>query len=144
MKNAEMHLQRSAQVMKVLGWTLLISMVPAALLFPNGILWGSVPINFPLICFTHGPSPLDGLHPYLIMMAVVYVAWAILLVRGAKDPKANKALFDFGILSNLLHALVMIPMAFLYPNEQAHLYMDIPVLFAICAVLWYTHPNRWT
>jgi hypothetical protein len=48
---------------------------------------------------------------------------------------ATAALIDFGFLSNLLHALVMIPMAFISPNESAHLYFDIPLLFGMCGVL---------
>ena len=143
MKSLETQMKNSARFMQILGWALALSMVPAALLFPSGFLWGGLPVNFPGFCFSpHGPSPLDGLHPYLIMMALVYLAWAILLVRGARDPKANAALFDFGILANLLHALSMIPMAFYYPNEKAHLVMDIPMLLVLCAALWHWHPNR--
>jgi hypothetical protein len=90
----------------------------------------------------HPESPLHGLHPYLFMIIVLYMAWGILMVRGAKNPKANVALFDYGILANLLHALLMIPQAFIYPNEHAHLWADIPLLLAVSAILWIYHPNR--
>ena len=70
------------------------------------------------------------------------MAWAILLIRGAGDPQANAALFDWGILANLLHGLVMIPQAFFYPNEHAHLWADIPVTAMLCAVMWIWHPTR--
>ena len=76
------------------------------------------------------------------MLVALYAAWAILLIRGARDPRANAALFDYGILANLLHGLVMIPQAFFYPNEQAHLWADIPATFVLCAVMWIWHPNR--
>jgi hypothetical protein len=76
------------------------------------------------------------------MIIVLYMAWGILMVRGAKDPKANAALFDYGILANVLHALLMIPQSFIYPNEHAHLWADIPVLLAVAVVLWIYHPNR--
>jgi hypothetical protein len=76
------------------------------------------------------------------MIIALYMAWGILMVRGAKDPKANAALFDYGILANLFHAVLMIPMAFIYPNEHAHLWADIPVLLAVCLILWVYHPNR--
>ena len=76
------------------------------------------------------------------MIAVLYLAWAILMIRGARDPKANAALFDFGILANLLHALLMIPQAFIYPNEHAHMWADVPMLLAVCLILWIYHPNR--
>jgi len=48
----------------------------------------------------------------------------------------------WGILANLLHGLVMIPQAFLYPNEHAHLWTDIPVCFVLVAVMWIWHHNR--
>jgi hypothetical protein len=76
------------------------------------------------------------------MIGALYVAYGILMVRGARDPQANAALFDFGILSSVLHGLVMIPQSFHYPNEHAHLWADIPALFVTAAVLWIWHPNR--
>jgi hypothetical protein len=132
--------RQSALVMKILGWAMIA--LPLALpLYPPGFLWGSHSAEFPAVV-PHPESPLHGLHPYLFMIIVLYLAWGILMVRGAKDPKANAALFDYGILANLLHALLMIPMAFIYPNEHAHLWADVPVLLAVCVILWIYHPNR--
>ena len=76
------------------------------------------------------------------MMFSLYMAWAILLIRGAKDPKAAASLFDWGILANALHGSLMVIQAFMYPNEHAHMWTDIPMLFAISAVMWRWHPNR--
>jgi len=133
-------MQRSALVMRILGWAMIA--LPLALpLYPPGFLWGSHSADFPALV-PHPESPLHGLHPYLFMIIILYVAWGILMVRGAKDPKANAALFDYGILANLLHALLMVPMAFYYPNELAHLWADIPVLLAVSLILWIYHPNR--
>jgi hypothetical protein len=53
---------------------------------------------------------------------MIYVLYGILMIRGAKDPKANAALFDYGILANALHGLVMLVQAFIYPNEHAHVW----------------------
>ena len=140
MANSSKSLQQSALVMKILGWAMVL--LPLALpLYPPGFLWGSHFAEFPAVV-PHPESPLQGLHPYLFMIVVLYMAWGILMIRGAKDPKANAALFDYGILANLLHALLMIPMAFIYPNEHAHLWADIPVLLAVCLILWIYHPNR--
>ena len=36
----------------------------------------------------------------------------------------------------------MVVQAFTYPNEHAHLWADIPMLFAIAAAMWVWHPNR--
>jgi hypothetical protein len=76
------------------------------------------------------------------MILSIYVAYGILLIRGAKDPKANAALFDFGILSSLLHGSVMFVQAFIYPNEHAHLWADVPIAFVVAAILWMYRPNR--
>jgi hypothetical protein len=140
MSNSNRNLQQSALVMKILGWAMIA--LPLVLpLYPPGFLWGSHPAEFPAVV-PHPESPLHGLHPYLFMIIVLYVAWGILMVRGAKDPKASAALFDYGILANLFHAVLMIPMAFVYPNELAHLWADIPLLLAVCVILWIYHPNR--
>jgi hypothetical protein len=135
-------IQQSAFVMKILGWGLIVGLGLGALLYPPGFLWGSHPAAFPNIGPAHPESPYDALHPYVFMIGVLYLAWAALMIRGAKDPRAAASLFDYGILANLLHGLIMIPQALIYPNEHAHLWADVPILFAVCVVLWYWHPNR--
>ncbi len=140
MQAANESLKKSATVMRVVGWLLIIGLPLAVLAYPAGFLWGEG--NLPYVAKPHPQSPYDALHPYLFMLFAVYLAWAILMIRGARDPKANAALFDWGVLANLLHGLVMVPQAFLYPNEIAHMWADIPMLFVLCLVLWAYHPNR--
>jgi hypothetical protein len=130
----EAHLRKSALVMRILGWLLVVGLVPMVFIYPPGFMWGAAPEGLPLIGPAHPPSPYDGLHPYLYML--------ILLIRGAKDPHRNVALFEFGILSSVLHGLVMVPQSFLYPNEHAHMWSDVPFIFLMAAVLWIWHPNR--
>jgi hypothetical protein len=125
------HLGQSASLMRILGWGLVVGLVPMVFIYSPGFMWGAAP-----------PSPYDGLHPYLYMLGALYVAYGILLIRGAKDPRRNVALFDFGILSSVLHGLVMVPLSFLYPNEHAHLWSDVPFIFLMAVVLWIWHPNR--
>lgn len=131
----------SALTMRVLGWGVIAGSA-VAVIYPPGFLWGMHPASGPFVFWQHPASPLNGLHPYLFMMLSLYIAWAILMIRGARNPKANAALFDFGILGNIMHAGVMAPQAFFYPNEHAHLWADIPLLVLISTVLWLTHPNR--
>ena len=76
------------------------------------------------------------------MVGAMFIAWAILLIRGANDPLAAASLFDFGILANALHAILMIAQAFIYPNELAHLWTDVPALFGLVGACWYWHPRR--
>ena len=142
MNSANKGLQQSALVMRILGWGLIVGLALAPFVYAPGFLWGALPAGFPHIGPAHPESPYDAFHPYIFMIAVLYLAWAILMIRGAKDPRANAALFDFGILANLLHALLMIPQAFIYPNEHAHMWADVPFLLAVSLILWIYHPNR--
>ena len=138
----EAHLRKSAGLMRILGWLLVVGLIPMVFIYPPGFMWGAQPEGFPIIGPAHAPSPYDGLHPYLYMLGALYVAYGILLIRGARDPRRNVALFDFGILSSVLHGLVMVPQAFLYPNEHAHMWADVPVLFVMAVVLWVWYPER--
>ena len=140
MNYANEDLRKSAVVMKAIGWLLIIGLPVGMLIYPPGFLWGVA--DLPRIGPAHPDSPLDGLHPYVFMIGVLYLAWAILMIRGARDPNASASLFDWGILANLLHALLMVPMALIYPNEMAHLWTDVPLLLAMCLILWMYHPAR--
>jgi len=114
------------------------------LAYAPGFIWGLAPPSWPLLGPQHPMSMLDGGHPYLFMLLAVYDAWAILLIRGAKDPLAAASLFDWGILANLFHGLLMIGQVFIYPNEHAHMWADIPILFILSGAMWFWHPSRWT
>ena len=136
------NLRASALVMQLVGWGLIAAAPIVALAYAPGFFWGELPQGFPLLGPAHPPSPLHGAHPYLFMLLSLYLAWAILLIRGAKNPVAAASLFDWGILANAMHGSLMAIQAFSYPNEHAHMWADIPMLFALSAVMWYWHPNK--
>ena len=97
---------------------------------------------FPFICWQHSSSPYDGLHPYVFMIVAIYYAWAILMIRGAKDPRANAALFDLGFSRTCCTPVrPRFPQALLYPDEIAHLWADVPALLVLSAACWYWHPE---
>ena len=89
-------LRASALVMRLVGWGIIIGGPIAALVYAPGFLWGELPPGFPLYGPQHPPSPLNGAHPYLYMMFSLYVAWAILLIRGAKDPEGRSIAVRLG------------------------------------------------
>ena len=66
------------------------------------------------------------------------------IAEGLLRPRRHAAasLFDWGILANVMHGSLMVYQAFAYPNEHAHMWGDIPLLFAVSGVMWYWHPNR--
>jgi hypothetical protein len=135
-------LQQTALVMQTTGWALIVGLAIAPFVYAPGFLWGNHATGFPHVGPVHPESPYEGFHPYVFMIAVLYLAWAVLMIRGARDPKANAALFDWGILANLLHGLLMTVQSFVYPNEHAHLWADVPLMFALSAICWIWHPNR--
>jgi hypothetical protein len=141
MSDVNRQLDASARVMRVVGWLIILGLPVAIFGYTPGFMWGSHPADFPALV-PHPESHLDGLHPYLYMILSLYIGWAILLIRGARNPVAAASLFDWGIVANGLHALLMVPQAFIYPNEHAHLWADIPLQLAVCAVMWYWHPTR--
>jgi len=142
MTNYEKHLRQSTKLMQILGWGLAVGLISMLFIYPPGFFWGAHPEGFPNIGPAHPPSPYHALHPYVYMIGALYVSYGILLIRGAKDPRRNVALFDFGIWSSVAHGGVMIFQSFYYPNEHAHLWADVPVLFAMAIVMWVWHPDR--
>jgi len=142
MKELDQHLRASALVMRLVGWGTILGGPIVTLSYAPGFFWGELPEGFPLCGPPHPPSPYPGAHPYLLMIFAIHAAWAILLIRGAKDPVAAASLFDWGILANIMHGALMVVQAFIYPNEHAHLWADIPLLFAVSAVMWWWHPAR--
>ena len=77
------------------------------------------------------------------MLLMLYIAWCYLLVREAKNPRGAGLLFDFGIIANLLHALLMIgQVLMMQEHEMPHLWADIPLLFVLVYLLWRYHPNK--
>jgi len=129
---ADRALRRSAAMMRAVGWFTLLGLPAGLVLWPEGFLWG-----------THPDSPHHPpLSPYLFMLMAMYLAWGVLLLRGARDPIANRALVDYGILANGLHAGVMAVLAVVHPHEGQHLLGDVPVLVVLCGVLWLWYPAR--
>ena len=84
MTDQEKHLRRSAWLMRILGWLLVVGLVPMVFIYPPGFMWGAQPEGFPNIGPAHASSPYDGLHPYLYMLGALYVAFGILLIRAQK------------------------------------------------------------
>jgi hypothetical protein len=82
-------------------------------------------------------------HPaYERMLIAVYFALGLCLIPAALDPERHELLIDFTILSSLLHGAVMTYDAFAQEHEMTHLVGDVPLLFALAAVLIWLHPRR--
>ncbi len=123
------NLQATALLMRILGWSLIPALFFFMFAYPHGFAWGL--------------ETETQWHPYVWMMLALYVAWAYLLVREAKNPADAGLLFDFGIISSILHGLVMVVLAIMmWEHEMPHMWADIPLIFAVAYVLWLYHPKR--
>ena len=70
MQATDERLKKSATVMKVVGWLLIIGLPVGFFVYPAGLLWGDSNFLHGL-GMPHPQSPYDGLHPYLFMLAVM-------------------------------------------------------------------------
>ncbi len=83
-------------------------------------------------------------HPaYERMIIAIYIALGICLIPTALNPERHVILIDFTILSSLLHGAVMTYDSFAQEHEMTHMVGDVPVLFALAAVLIWLHPRWW-
>jgi len=84
-------------------------------------------------------------HPaYERMIAALYVALGLCLWRAARDPRRHVLLIDFLILSSILHGGVMLYDALVREGEHAHLWGDVPLLFAVAGVFAWLRPSAAT
>ena len=84
-----------------------------------------------------------SMHPaYERMIIAIYFALGICLVPTAFDPERHAILLDFTILSSILHGAVMTYDSFAQQDEMTHLVGEVPILFALAAILWWLHPRR--
>ena len=118
-------------IMAILGAGLLVALPPLFFVFPAGFQWGS-----------HPASSHDPLSPYVFMLAAMYAALGIVLLRSAHDPRQHTSVIDYMIYSSLLHGMVMLAQAFMLDHEMLHLVGDVPMLFLVATVLVIFHPDR--
>jgi hypothetical protein len=72
---------------------------------------------------------------YFPMILGVYATLGVFLIRGSRDPLANRSLIWFTVWSSVVHALVMAAGALTDPAEAGHLVGDVPILLLIALAL---------
>jgi hypothetical protein len=80
-----------------------------------------------------------GGEAYVLMIATVYVVWAVFILRAPGDLAGNRALIDFTITGNLAHFTLMLVMSFVIPGEHLHAVGDVLggyVLIVPLTLLW--------
>jgi hypothetical protein len=76
------------------------------------------------------------------MIIAMYVALGICFVMGAKDPVRHAIIVDYAVISSVLHGGVMFYYALALEGEMAHMWGDVPFLFALAIVFAVYHPRR--
>jgi hypothetical protein len=77
-----------------------------------------------------------------LMIVTIYLVWAIYFFVAAKAPEQNISFLKFSMWANLVHGLVMIPLAL----DGTHLYhskfiTDIPFILGISLGLYLLMPS---
>ena len=76
------------------------------------------------------------------MIVSIYYALGICFFIAAKDPLRNAILIDFTIISSILHGTVMAYYALVLEGEMAHMWGDIPFMYAMAIGFYIYHPRR--
>jgi Family of unknown function (DUF6632) len=79
---------------------------------------------------------------YEYMILGMYATLGVFLLLAAQDPLSNRSLIWFTIVSNIVHALIMIELAILDLGETPNMWGDIPGLLLSAALLWTLMPPR--
>jgi hypothetical protein len=117
-----MNTQQSPRALRTA--VLLVGIIFAAGLYPLTILWPSG------WAWHH-----SGQSMYLQMIIGVYATLGVFLMIASRDPLRHRSLIWFAVWSSVVHGAVMTAQSVAHPEHRAHLYGDIPALFAVAAVL---------
>ena len=74
--------------------------------------------------------------PDEMMLSVLYLAMGVVMVAAARDPMDHKALVDFVVLGNVLHALVMV----VYAEHALHIVLDVVGIGAMGVIPLFVYP----
>ncbi|MCP5068257.1 MAG: hypothetical protein GY946_16975 [bacterium] len=122
----ETAMKRLSIFMVFLGAALILTIPFAFEVWPAGFRWGH----------PHGHAPYER------MIISIYVSLGICMIVASRDPLKNAIIIDFAILSSILHGGVMTYDSFAQDGELMHMLGDVPLLFAVAALLWFYHPRR--
>lgn len=76
------------------------------------------------------------------MIVSMYYALGICFLMAAKDPLRHGIIIDYIVISSVLHGSVMVYYALVLEGEMAHLWGDVPFLYALALGFAIYHPRR--
>lgn len=75
-----------------------------------------------------------------LMLASIYLTWAVYVLLAARKPAEYRSFLDFTMWANLVHGLVMIPGAFEHPYHSK-LFTDIPWILLLSLAIFVLRPR---
>lgn len=75
------------------------------------------------------------------MLIVIYLTWGVFFFVASKDPARYVSFLDFTMWANLVHGLVMIPMAFDGAVYHSKFLTDIPFILFLSLGLYWLRPS---
>ena len=75
-----------------------------------------------------------------LMLAAIYVTWAVFLLLAARRPTEYTSFLNFTMWANLVHGLVMVPGAFEHGYHSKFL-TDIPWILLLAAAIYFLRPR---
>lgn len=70
------------------------------------------------------------------MIVSIYLVWAVYMLRASAKPEAYGSFLNFTMWANLVHGIVMIPMALSMEMYHSKFFTDIPFVLGIALGLW--------
>jgi hypothetical protein len=109
----------------IFGLTFIFGVWPLTIVWPSGWSWHT-----------------EGRSYYLEMIISIYATLGVFLILAARNPLANLSIIWFTVWSSIVHGGVMAVQSFHGDHNMGHLWGDVPVLFAVAAVLAWLAPRR--
>ena len=75
-----------------------------------------------------------------MMLASIYLTWAVFLLLAARRPTEYTSFLNFTMWANLVHGLVMVPGAFEHGYHGKFL-TDIPWILVLAAAIYFLRPR---
>jgi hypothetical protein len=76
------------------------------------------------------------------MLFVIYITWAIFLIKAAENPWRNSLFFDFTMWANLVHGLLMIVQMLFSHHDAWKMLTDVPYILVLAAGIAWLRPDR--
>ncbi len=110
-------------VLATVGLVFIFGIYPLSIVWPSGWSWQV------------------GQSMYLQMILGIYATLGVFLLIAARNPLAHRSLISFTIWSSVVHGGIMAIQSVVYPEHAGHLWGDVPVLFAVAAILAWLMPR---